>query len=93
MLTIAAILLVLCGVVHSILGERYLLSRLFKRDNLPHLFGSDAFTTLERAGKQAQVADSQSIFNMKKGGFSNVAINTNTSRVVICGHRVSTSSE
>ena len=44
MLTIAAILLVLCGLVHSILGERYLLSRLFKRDNLPHLFGSDAFT-------------------------------------------------
>ncbi len=44
MLTIAAILLVLCGLVHSILGERYLLRRLFKRDNLPHLFGSVAFT-------------------------------------------------
>ena len=44
MLTIAAILLMLCGVVHSVLGERYLLRRLFKRDNLPHLFGSDAFT-------------------------------------------------
>jgi hypothetical protein len=44
MLIVAAILLLLCGVVHSVLGERYLLSRLFKRDNLPHLFGSDAFT-------------------------------------------------
>ncbi|WP_269454649.1 hypothetical protein [Rheinheimera sp. SA_1] len=40
MLIVAAILLLLCGVVHSVLGERYLLSRLFKRDNMPHLFGS-----------------------------------------------------
>lgn len=44
MLIIASLLLVLCGLVHSILGERYILSRLFKRDNLPHLFGSDQFT-------------------------------------------------
>jgi len=44
MLIIAAVLLVLCGLVHSVLGERYLLMRLFKRDNLPQLFGSDAFT-------------------------------------------------
>lgn len=44
MLIVASLLLVLCGVVHSILGERYILMRLFKRDNLPHIFGSDQFT-------------------------------------------------
>lgn len=44
MLIIASLLLVLCGVVHSILGERYILIRLFKRDNLPHILGSDQFT-------------------------------------------------
>lgn len=44
MLIIASLLLVLCGLVHSILGERYILIRLFKRDNLPHIFGSDQFT-------------------------------------------------
>ena len=44
LLIIAVILLVLCGCAHSYLGERYLLIRLFKRDNLPHLFGSDHFT-------------------------------------------------
>ena len=44
MLIIATMLLVLCGLVHSILGEKYILIRLFKRDNLPHLFGSDQFT-------------------------------------------------
>ncbi len=44
MLIIAASLLVLCGLVHSILGEHYILRRLFKRDNLPQLFGSDQFT-------------------------------------------------
>lgn len=44
MLVIASLLLVLCGFVHSILGERYILIRLFKRDNLPRIFGSDQFT-------------------------------------------------
>lgn len=44
MLIIAMMLLALCGLVHSILGEKYILIRLFKRDNLPHLFGSDQFT-------------------------------------------------
>ena len=32
------------GIAHSYLGERYILIRLFRRDNLPHLFGSDVFT-------------------------------------------------
>ena len=44
MLIIASLLLALCGLVHSVLGERYILIRLFKRDNLPHIFGSDQFT-------------------------------------------------
>ena len=33
------------GITHSVLGERYILSRLFRRDNLPKLFGSTEFTT------------------------------------------------
>lgn len=44
MLTIASVLLVICGLAHSYLGERYLLMRLFRRDNLPHLLGDDSFT-------------------------------------------------
>lgn len=44
MLIIASLLLILCGLVHSVLGERYILIRLFKRENLPHIFGSDQFT-------------------------------------------------
>jgi len=43
-LAVASALLVLCGLAHSYLGERYLLIRLFKRENLPHLFGGDRFT-------------------------------------------------
>jgi len=43
-LYIGCVLLVLIGFIHSILGEKYILIRLFKRDNLPKLFGSDWFT-------------------------------------------------
>ncbi|MFQ5524909.1 MAG: hypothetical protein ACE5GX_01480 [Thermoanaerobaculia bacterium] len=43
-LLIAAAVLILCGIAHSYLGERYILMRLFRRDNLPRLFGSDWFT-------------------------------------------------
>ena len=43
MLTIAAILIAALGLAHSVLGERYLLTRLFRRD-LPTLFGGTAFT-------------------------------------------------
>ncbi len=32
------------GFAHSVLGERYILMRLFRRSDLPELFGSDAFT-------------------------------------------------
>ncbi len=44
-LTLAALLVFLTGLAHSYLGERYLLRRLFKRDNLPAVLGSTAFTT------------------------------------------------
>jgi hypothetical protein len=41
---IAAVLALAIGVAHSWLGERYVLMRLFRRHNIPHLFGSDDFT-------------------------------------------------
>jgi hypothetical protein len=41
---IAAMLLALTAVAHSLLGERYILLRLFRRNDLPRLFGSDSFT-------------------------------------------------
>lgn len=44
MLYIGAFLLVFIGCVHSFLGEKYILQRLFKRDNLPKLFGGTGFT-------------------------------------------------
>ncbi len=34
------------GIVHSVLGERYILIRLFRRNNLPKLFGGTEFTIL-----------------------------------------------
>ncbi|MEM7278349.1 MAG: hypothetical protein AAF385_09500 [Pseudomonadota bacterium] len=43
MLIAAAALVVFIGLVHSILGERFILLRLF-RQPLPPLFGSDDFT-------------------------------------------------
>lgn len=44
MLYSAAILLVGIGVAHSYLGERYILIRLFRRSDLPKLFGGTEFT-------------------------------------------------
>lgn len=44
-MTLAAILFVALGLAHSILGERYILVRLFCREDLPKLFGSSQFTT------------------------------------------------
>lgn len=43
-LLVATALLVGVALAHSYLGERYILMRLFRRQNLPHLFGSDRFT-------------------------------------------------
>jgi len=44
LLIIGAILVVLIGAAHSYLGEQYILVRLFRRSDLPQLFGSDIFT-------------------------------------------------
>ncbi len=44
LLIIASFLLILIGFIHSYLGEKYILIRLFKRDNLPKILGSDYFT-------------------------------------------------
>jgi hypothetical protein len=41
---VAATLTLAIGLAHSWLGEKYILTRLFRRQNLPHLFGSDVFT-------------------------------------------------
>ncbi len=44
-LHVAAVLIFLTGLAHSVLGERYILIRLFRRDNLPPLLGGTSFTT------------------------------------------------
>ena len=44
MLYLAALLLIVVGIAHSYLGERYILMRLFRREDLPKLFGSAEFT-------------------------------------------------
>ena len=41
---VAAALAVLISLAHSYLGERYILIRLFRRGDLPKLFGDDSFT-------------------------------------------------
>ena len=43
-LLIAACLTVLLGAAHSYLGEKYILIRLFRRENLPRLLGGVEFT-------------------------------------------------
>lgn len=43
-LYIAAFLAVAAGLAHSYLGERYILVRLFRRPDLPKLFGSSEVT-------------------------------------------------
>lgn len=45
LLYLAAFLAVALGAAHSLLGERYILVRLLRRENLPQLFGSTEFTT------------------------------------------------
>ena len=46
LLYITAFLTFTIGVAHSVLGERYILIRLFRRNNLPKLFGGPEFTIL-----------------------------------------------
>ena len=43
-LYVAASLATALGLFHSILGERYILVRLFRREDLPKLFGGSEFT-------------------------------------------------
>ncbi|MDH3459239.1 MAG: hypothetical protein OER90_20545, partial [Gemmatimonadota bacterium] len=43
-LLVGAIIAAAAGILHSWLGERFILRRLFRRQDLPHLFGSDVFT-------------------------------------------------
>ena len=45
MLYLAALLFFLLGLAHSFLGERYILIRLFRRNDLPKIFGGTEFTT------------------------------------------------
>lgn len=54
----AAVLVLATGLAHSWLGERYILVRLFRRPDIPHLFGSDDFTkrTLRMAWHLTSVA-------------------------------------
>lgn len=44
LLYLAAFLAILLGIAHSVLGERYILIRLFRRDDLPQLLGGTEFT-------------------------------------------------
>ena len=44
MLAFAAALCFIIGSIHSYLGERYILIRLFRKSTLPPIFGSDVFT-------------------------------------------------
>jgi len=44
LLYLAAFLAIAVGAAHSVLGERYILIRLFRRGDLPKLFGSPDFT-------------------------------------------------
>jgi hypothetical protein len=44
LLIAAGILAVLLALAHSVLGERYILRRLFRREDLPKLFGGVEFT-------------------------------------------------
>ena len=44
MLLLGSSMLIFIGFIHSYFGEKFILIRLFKRDNLPTLLGSDWFT-------------------------------------------------
>lgn len=44
MLNAAAAILCLLAIAHSVLGERFIITRLLRRDEVPKLFGSNVFT-------------------------------------------------
>ncbi len=41
LLAVASLILILIAVVHSYLGEKYILIRWFKRENISHLLGGE----------------------------------------------------
>lgn len=43
-LTLATCLAIFAGLFHSVMGERFILIRLFRRTDLPKLYGSEDFT-------------------------------------------------
>ncbi len=79
LLYLAAALLILIGLAHSYLGERYILIRLFKRGNLPELLGGTEFTqrTLRFAWHLTSVAwfgFAAILFSMANAEVSNQSI-------------------
>lgn len=48
-LYIAAVLIFVLGLAHSVLGERFILARLFRRDNLPKLSRDDKIAGMLRS--------------------------------------------
>ena len=62
-LQVAAFLICAVAVAHSYLGERYILIRLFRRDDLPRIMGGAEFTKRTRSmlGTRAQIVLASSV--------------------------------
>jgi len=76
---LAAALAVALGVAHSFLGEKYILIRLFRRSDLPQLFGGTEFTirTLRFAWHLTSVAwwgAAALLFLLAQGPLSSAAV-------------------
>ena len=76
---LAAALVVALGVAHSFLGEKYILIRLFRRSDLPKLFGGTEFTirTLRFAWHLTSVAwcgAAALLFLLAQGPLSSAAV-------------------
>ena len=76
---LAAVLAVALGIAHSFLGEKYILIRLFRRDDLPKLFGGTEFTvrTLRFAWHLTSVAwwgAAALLFLLAQGPLSSAAV-------------------
>lgn len=76
---LAAALVVALGVAHSFLGEKYILIRLFRRRDLPQLFGGTEFTirTLRFAWHLTSVAwwgAAALLFLLAQGPLSSAAV-------------------
>ena len=76
---LAAALAVALGVAHSFLGEKYILIRLFRRSDLPKLFGGTEFTirTLRFAWHLTSVAwwgAAALLFLLAQGPLSSAAV-------------------